>query len=765
MHRSFLLIVSVACFSGFASSASAVRPQAWTHEQPAEFTAGELENVVVTNGGEVMLGRKSDTLYSPGSEAEVINALARAGDGKTYAASGPKGIIHRIDGDKVTEFATLPESASIFSLLFAKDGKLMAGTGGGEQAKVYSIDGNGKATLFYEPAGAKYVWSMVRGPAGEIYMATGVQAKLFVVNADGTGGKVLAQIKPKPKNLLCLAAGPDGMLYGGTDEEGLVFRVNPANGNVFVLYDAKEAEVSSIVLDTEGNVYAATASAENARPGRTAAEATAGKPDRTPSQPAASRPAAQTRPGPSGDAGSKPTSKPAAAEDDAKKAAAAAAAKRVGKPPTPPGPGGEGNAIYRIDADGFVTEVFREPVMILAMAEADGTIFAATGNEGRIYSITPAEEKTLILAKLKVNQATCILRQPKGELIIGTANPSSLVRLSDGYASKGTLVSKPLDAAQIVKWGRVSWDASVPQGTKLTVATRSGNVQDEDAEQWDEWSAEMDATSPQQISSSGARFLQYRLTFESSVPTATATLRRLQLPRIEENRPPRIPELKVLPLREAAKDPAGPPKVKALAGAALAGGGEQDTAPKPDHVWVAMWKAEDPNQDAMEFTVFYREQGSKRWIRKAKELKEPFDVWDSQTVPDGKYELRVLADDRPSNPPGTELTEARISDPITVDNTAPEVTLGVAVAAGRNKVTVNATLSDALSPIASASYNVNSGEKWIPLAALDDIFDSPSESVSFTIENLEPGEHRIALKVIDQRNNSRYVTKTVTIGE
>ncbi|HOW69026.1 MAG TPA: hypothetical protein PKY77_00380 [Phycisphaerae bacterium] len=764
MRRSLVLIVSGVCFSGFNSSVLAVKPQAWTHEQPAEFTAGELENLVVTNGGEVLLGRKSDILYSPGSEAEVINALARAGDGKIYAASGSKGIIYRIDGDKVTEFATLPDHPTVFSLLFAKDGKLLAGTGGGEQAKVYSIDGNGKAALFYEPPEAKYVWSMVRGSAGEIYIATGTQAKLFVVNADGTGGKVLSQIKPKPKSILCLAIGPDGMLYGGTDEEGLIFRANPANGNIFVLYDAKEAEVSSIVLDEEGNIYAATASAENARPGRTPAEATAGKPDRPPSRPAASRPAAQSRPSKPGD--STPTSRPAASEDEARKAAtAAAAAKRVGRPAGPAGPEGEGNAIYRVDTDGFVTEVFREPVMILAMAEAEGTIFAATGNEGRIYSITPADEKTLILAKLKVNQATCILRQPKGELIIGTANPSSLVRLSDGYASKGTLVSKPLDAAQIVKWGRISWDATIPQGAKLTVATRSGNVHSEEAEQWDEWSAEMDATSPQQISSTGARFLQYRLTFESSVPTATATLRRLQIPRIEENRPPRIPELKVLPLREAAKDPAGPPKVKALAGSAFAGGGEQDAAPKPDNVWVAMWKAEDPNQDTLEFTVFYREQGSKRWIRKAKEVKDPFDVWDSLTVPDGKYELRVLADDRPTNPPGTQLTEARISDPITVDNTAPEMTLGVAVGEGRNKVTVNATLTDALSAITAASYNVDSGEKWIPLAALDDIFDSPNESVSFTIENLDPGEHRIALRVTDQRNNTRYVTKTVTVGE
>src|SRR5262245_16189783 len=78
-----------------------------------------------------------------------------------------------------------------------------------------------------------------------------------------------------------MAIAPDGMIYAGTDEEGLVYRVAPDTGKAFVLYDTKESEISSVVLDEQGNVYAATASADAARPGREVADKPGGKPEAT----------------------------------------------------------------------------------------------------------------------------------------------------------------------------------------------------------------------------------------------------------------------------------------------------------------------------------------------------------------------------------------------------------------------------------------------------------------------------------------------------
>jgi len=753
MHRFPLFLIGSLVFLMAAGTTWAVKPAAWVHEQPQDFLSGELKDLVVTSMGRVRLGRKKDTLLVCGDRADVINTLAQATDGRVYAAGGPKGVIYRIDGEKVTEFATLPEGGTVFSLLFTRDGDLLAGTGGGGQAVIYRIDGRGEARVFFKPPGTRYVWAMVRGPEGEVYAATGVEGQLYVIEPDGAAGKVLADVKPH--NLLCLAYGPDGMLYAGTDQDGLVYRINPANGKLYVMYDAPEPEISSIAIDEVGNIYVATADAAQARPGRTVADAPGGRPDGSAQTGAATQPAGTAGRHRGGqDGGERNGTAPTTTAPHLPTLPA-----RLGKPVRGVKRGEGGNAIYRIDSDGFVTEVFREPVMILGLAESQGTLYAATGNEGRIYAVRPAKEETVVLAKLKSKQVTCLLPLPDDALICGTANAAQLVRLGAGNASTGTLTSKPLDAGQIVKWGRVKWDASIPEGTRLTVATRSGNVEDPESDAWEAWSGELDATVPQQIASAGARFLQYRLTFETTRPDASPTLRRIELTRIEENRPPRITSLKVLSARQAARDPKTPPKVKGMIGAALAGQGSE----APEHRWVVTWEAEDPNQDSMEFQVFYRQVGDPLWIRMAKELKQPFHVWDTRTVPDGWYEVRVLATDEPANPPDIALSGARVSDPVCVDNTPPDVTIGAVAVEGTDRVTVNATMTDALSSITKASYSVDSDEKWLPLAALDDIFDSPREAVSFSIHDLPAGPHRVALRVSDEQGNTRYVTQLVTV--
>lgn len=748
MTRTWMWIGAAVWTAAVTSPALAVKPEEWKHEQPKDFLAGTLDNVVVSSQGEVMLGRQVKTLPKLNEDDQVVNALARAGDGKVYAATGPNGRVYQIDGDAVKEFARLPDGGTILSLLFDSGGRLLAATGGGDQARIYRIDGAGKAEVFHEPKGAKYVWAMARGSAGEIYAATGVEGQLFAIDADGRNARVLAKVKPK--NLLSLAIGPENMLYAGTDEDGLVYRFNASDGKAYVLYDAKEAEISSIAIDDEGNIFAATASAESARPGRTIADKPGGTPDHSETRPAATRPSgAESTKGANGSE-KKPATQPAAPRRPT--------TASVGKATTE-----GGNAIYRIDSNGFVTEVFREPVVILALTEHQGKLYAATGNEGRIYMVSPREERTTMLAKLEPAQATSLLRLPDGQLLIGTANSPSIVRMTEGYAPRGTLTSKAQDAGQVVKWGRIRWEATLPAGTKLTVATRSSNVEDIESDAWDEWSPEMDAANSQQIPSLSARFLQYRLTFESTAPDKTAVVRKLVVPYIEENRVPELSSLEVVAAREEAQKPTAAPQVKALVGMAGYGGA---TPSGPNDFWVIKWKAEDPNKDSLEYEVFYRPVGSKRWIQmkeKGQTQTEPLKIWDTRTVEDGTYEVRVVAKDTPSNPAGSDLSSARVSDSIIVDNTLPEIRIERADVKGRS-VTVHAVISDTSTPITEASYVVDSNDDWVVLAADDDIFDSRNEAVTFTVTDLEPGEHRISIRSKDAWGNMRYVSRSVEIG-
>jgi hypothetical protein len=785
MHRSPAIILCAITALVPASWALGVRPATWLDDQPKDFNQGKLENAVVSSLGEVTLGRQTTTLHDLKGENKIVNTIAMAGDGKVYVGTGPKGIIYRIEGSKVTTFATLPpEAGSVLSLLFAKDGRLLAGTGGGSQATIYVIDSSGKARVFHEPKGATYIWAMARGVAGEIYAATGNKGQLFKIEPDGSKSQVLADLKPK--NLMCLAFGPDGFLYTGTDENGLVCRVNTADGKTFVMYDAKEPEISAIVFDNHGNLYASTADADGARPVRAISDKPGGRPDPAGVQPVrgglfsifgresresvlepapkkpttspATRPGAGSRPADSDDdEESSPDSMPAT-----RQALSPLAGRPVGGSPAAVRPGG--NAIYRIDTDGFVTEVFREPVMILAMAEYGGTIYAATGNEGRVYAVTPGSDRTIMLNKLEATQATCLMKLPDNRLLVGTANAAMIVEISERFASNGTFTSKVLDAEQISLWGTVRWNATVPTGTSLTLSTRSGNVEDDESDAWDDWSAGVDATYPQHVLSPNARFLQYRVTLETTVPDATPTLRSVEITRIESNRAPIIAALDVLPAVDEARKPTAPPKVKMAAGMTGFGGGEEAT-PLPKYNWVAKWTASDPNNDAMTFDVYYRDLGAKRWLRLAKDLAEPLHIWDTRTVPDGKYELRVVAKDSKSNPPGTDLSTARIADPMLVDNTPPSVVIDSVGPKGVKAVRVALTCRDALSRIADAAYNLDSDEKWIPLAADDGIFDSPEEAVTFTIEDLQPGEHRLAVRVADEQGNMRYVSRLINVTE
>jgi len=223
-----------------------------------------------------------------------------------------------------------------------------------------------------------------------------------------------------------------------------------------------------------------------------------------------------------------------------------------------------------------------------------------------------------------------------------------------------------------------------------------------------------------------------------------------------------IASLEVIAAADEARKPTAPPKVKMAAGMSGFGGGEEVSLPKFN--WVVKWSAQDPNGDPLTFEVFYRELAAKRWIRIAKDVAESFLIWDTRTVPDGRYELRVLAKDSKTNPPGTDLSSARVADLMMVDNTPPSVTVDSLEPTGKKAVRISISCTDTLSRIADASYNLDSDEKWMQLAADDGIFDSPSETATFTIDDLDPGEHRIALKVADDRNNVRYMSRLITIG-
>ena len=54
-------------------------------------------------------------------------------------------------------------------------------------------------------------------------------------------------------------------------------------------------------------------------------------------------------------------------------------------------------------------------------------------------------------------------------------------------------------------------------------------------------------------------------------------------------------------------------------------------------------------------------------------LDQKFYSWDTTTLPDGAYYLKIVATDAPSNPPALALKTERESERFEVDNTAPVI--------------------------------------------------------------------------------------------
>ena len=174
------------------------------------------------------------------------------------------------------------------------------------------------------------------------------------------------------------------------------------------------------------------------------------------------------------------------------------------------------------------------------------------------------------------------------------------------------------------------------------------------------------------------------------------------------------------------------------------------------------WEASDPNDDRLRYRLEFRGADETLWKELAADETQTSWEWDTSTVPDGAYRLRVRADDGLDNPEGTSLTHSRVSPPFTVDNTDPVVEsldLTVLPAEGLRAVL---EVRDAVSPITGVAYNIDGGD-YRSVSASDGILDSPEERVEFSTEPLEPGEHTVVVRVTDAADNTAYAKRTVVV--
>src|SRR5205814_2150674 len=116
----------------------------------------------------------------------------------------------------------------------------------------------------------------------------------------------------------------------------------------------------------------------------------------------------------------------------------------------------------------------------------------------------------------------------------------------------------------------------------------------------------------------------------------------------------------------------------------------------------------------------FRRKGADKWLRLRDNIEETSLNFDTSQLPDGTYELRLVASDAQDNP-DMPLTAEKEGIEFRIDNTPP----AIAFTTDGDDVVIQVT--DKLSPVGKVEYSADA-QKWVRLIPVDGIADSPSET-------------------------------------
>lgn len=711
-----------------ASPAFAVQPQLHRLEGASDFLTGDLENLAVDSLGRLRLAGRTTLAHDPGTP--YAWSVARDGKGTVYLGTGNEGKVLAIAPDGTTkELFDAPE-LEVHALALGPDDRLYAATS--PDGKVYAIDRAGKAETFYDPAD-KYIWGLAFDGQGQLYVATGAEAKLHRVNAKGEAVIVLTTAET---HFTALAVDKRGHAFVGSAPGGIVYEVDP-KGVGRVVADTGYKEVKALVPTATGSVYAAVVD------GRDLAS------DRT--RPATPSPAAAATPSPT--PAGEITAQPPGFEGVAVVVTASSA---VPAPPRGPQKG----AVLRLGAEGDVEVLWtsiEETPLALAPSER-GVTFGTGAARGKVYEVRDDRTWTL-LASFAAQQVTGLAAAPGGGLLAAVSNPGQAWRIEAAPAASGSFTSKVKDTETPSTWGQISWTATLPRETRVEVQTRTGNTGTPDST-WSAWSEALTAATGSAGKSPRGRFVQVRVVLHGAGST-TPVLDGLQLAYLQRNLRPVVGSVTVLPPGEVFGRPMMTSYETEVLGL-VPGTGPDLRRPgtRPPTLNLGMsrrlyirglqaftWRAEDANGDELRYDLHYRPVGDERYRLIHRGLDDAVFTWDTSTVPNGRYVLRVTASDAAANPAELAQSGERESVAFDVDNTPPTVSARLE---GRF---VKARAADADTAIRKLEWALD-GSRWQEIHPEDGLSDSADETFSLPVPAGEgTGPHVLVLRATDRLGN------------
>jgi sugar lactone lactonase YvrE len=723
---------ALAAFPALASSSKFF--QAATQ---ADFLKGEVTNLSIDSQGRLLLGPATELVYE--TSAPFLWALTPGPDGSLFVGTGNEGKVFRIDSQgRGSLFFDAPE-LEVHALAPAPNGGLYVATS--PDGRIYKVDRDGKDTVFFDPDD-KYIWSLAVDANGTLFAGTGEKGLVYKITPDGKGTKFY---DTKATHAMSLAFDQAGNLLVGTGTPGRVLRVD-ANGKGFVLLDSPYDEIHTIRPGGRGLVYVGALSG---RP--TSGGSSSGSSDSVSAPtPADNRPLTPSV--------SVEVTSFAVIDTPSTSTSASSQSGRENRR-------GSRGAVYRIAPDGLWDQLWEshdDAPYDLTFA-ADGALIVGTGNKGKIYRLEGDPVRPTLIARATAQQVTAFFKDARGRTYYATANPGKLFRLSEDRATRGVYESESKDALMVSTWGSISWRGVTGGGNQIEVSTRSGNTEPPD-DTWSPWSPPYKSADGSAIVSPKARYLQWRaiLSGRGDGPVLTSVTAAY----LQRNIRPQVRSITVHPPGIVFQKPftTGEPELagfddqttpdRKLASAAMSGqSGSTPALGRRTYqkgLQTLIWKADDENEDDLVYDVLYRREGETSWKVLRRAMNDSILVWDTTTVPNGTYFVKVVASDSPSNPADTALTGELDSVAFEIDNTPPAIVID-SVKFERGRTTITFDVKDDHSAISRVEFS-SDGQRWRGVFPTDGVADSKEEHYELVVDG-ELGDLGLALRASDVMNN------------
>jgi hypothetical protein len=703
----------------------AATPTFWVVSTQADFLEGEVESVSIDDTGRLTLGPATSLVAE--TSAPALWSILPAAAGGYWVGSGNEGRVLRIAADGQVSTFFDAEELEVHALAPAPDGGLFAATS--PDGRIYRISRDGHSTVYFDPDD-KYIWALAVDPSGVLYAGTGEKGVIYRITPDGQGRPFY---DTRSTNVVCLAFDAQGRLLAGTDSPGRVFRID-AGGKGFVLLDSPFKEVHAIHVTPQGTIYAA---------------AIDGKAATGSSSPA------------TGPAGS-PASVPVPMVSSEIVSFAVIAGATASAPQTPAaaksGTAEPKGAIYRIQPDGVWDSVWEssDDTPFDVAVDPAGDLTIGTGDTGKIFRVSGDPSRVTLVTRADARQVTQLLRGADGSIMAVTSNPGKVVRLSRGPADHGTYLSEVRDAKTVASWGAIRWHAT---GGRVEISTRSGNTSTPDST-WSDWSSPYADAGGDEIRSPKARYLQWRAVLSGEAPALTSVTAAF----LAHNQKPVVAGITVHPPGTVFQRPFPTGDVVEFAGfESTPVDGRPGVGPPPmtagqpigrrfyqKGLQTLTWNASDEDDETLQYDVYYRRDDETEWKLLKRGLWDPIFVWDTTSVPDGSYTLRVVASDAPVNSPATALTGEAESESFDIDNTPPHIEFG-ATRREPGRLVIGFTVRDDHSAVKRVEYSVDA-EQWKAVYPTDGIPDSRQEAFELVLEGSDAARS-VIIRATDAMNN------------